>query len=136
MLLQWCNIVAGFVLMLPQLQSHSPARFFDKLADWCLLWQVWLGLITLSLGLLGLCVRGGILPEFIPNLGASFPQSLPAILIGALLALPKLKPYPAIASQIERLIPQAFVIGLVGMLVGTGSLLFGCFISIFCQAPF
>lgn len=136
MLLQACNIIAGIILAAPGLKSTGQRELWEKIESAAAPWQATFGLITLALGSIGLLVRLGILPAFLPDLGASFPQSLPAIIIGALLALPKLERFPAIAGAVKKLLPQSLPIGLIGVAAGLGSLLFGCFITVFCRVPF
>lgn len=136
MLLQLCNIAAGLVLAAPELKRFGQKELWEKIETSTASWKANLGFVALGLGTLGLLTRLDILPAFIPDLGASFPQSLPALVIGALLALPKLERSPTIAELVKKLLPQALPIGLIGVAAGLGSLLFGCFITVFCRVPF
>lgn len=136
MILQLCNIAAGLVLAAPGLKELGQKELFEKIETASTPWKVQFGLITLGLGVIGLLVRVNILPSFLPDLGASFPQSLPAIAIGALLALPRLRAWGVVASFVGKLTPHALPLGLIGVAVGLGSLLFGCIITVVCRVPF
>lgn len=95
-----------------------------------------IGLVVLVLGLIGLIDRLNLIAFFIPEFGSSYPQAFSAIVSGALLALPKLEHFPALATQIKKLTPYTFGLGLLSMAVGLGSLLFGCIMPLVCRVPF
>jgi hypothetical protein len=136
MILQIINILAGFLLALPGLKERGAQEWLTTIEAKSAPWKDTLGLLTLVVGIIGLLDRIHLIPWFIPELGSSFPQAIPAILTGALLALPKLERYPVIAAQIKRFTPHVFPLGLLGVAVGLGSLLFGCVVPVFCRLPF
>ncbi len=133
MVMQILNIVAGSLLAAPKLKEWGIGKVVDQ-------WEAWIGgaretigLVTLVLGLLALIDRLGVLNVPIPEFGSSFPQSLPAIAIGLLLATRFVEKYPTLQNIVRLLVPHSPWIGLIGMSVGIGSLLFGCFVPQFCR---
>lgn len=136
MILQIANIVAGFVLALPGLKNWGGKESLEKIEANVHSMKENIGLVTLVLGLIGLVDRTNIISFHIVDFGSSYPQALPTILTGALLALPKLERFPAIATQVKKLLPYTFGLGLLSMAVGLGSLLFGCIMPLFCRVPF
>lgn len=136
MLLQLCNIVAGLVVAAPELKRFGQPALWDKIVVSTTPWRIVIGSVTLGLGALGLLTRLNVLPSFIPDLGASFPQSLPALAIGLLLLKEKIGSSSVLTQTIASLAPHSLPLGLTGMAVGLGSLLFGCFITVFCRVPF
>ncbi len=92
-----------------------------------------LGLAALILGALALIDRLGVLNVPIPEFGASFPQAVPALALGLLLAAGIAAKYPVLGRIRQTLEPETAWVGLLGMAVGIGSLLFGCFIPQFCR---
>ncbi len=136
MILQIANIVAGFVLALPGLKNWGGKESLEKIEANVQSMKENIGVITLVLSIIGLVDRMNLISFYIPNLGASYPQAIPAILTGALLALPKLERFPAVANQVKKLLPYTFGLGLLSVAVGLGSLLFGCIIPLFCRVPF
>lgn len=136
MILQVANIVAGFVLALPGLKDWGGKESLEKIETRVHSMKENIGLVVLILGLIGLVDRLNLISFYIPEFGSSYPQALSAIVSGALLTLPKLERYPVIATQVKKLLPYTFGLGLLSISVGLGSLLFGCFITIFCRVPF
>lgn len=136
MILQLCNIVAGLVLAAPELKRFGQPDLWEKIIVSTAPWKTGIGYAALGLGAIGLLTRLNILPAFIPDLGASFPQSLPALAIGALLLKEKLGQFPVLARPLQQLAAQTLPLGLAGVAAGLGSLLFGCFITVFCRVPF
>lgn len=136
MILQVANIVAGFVLALPGLKDWGGKEHLEKIETRVHSIKENIGLGVLILGLVGLVDRLNLISFFIPEFGSSYPQALSAIISGALLALPKLEGYPILSNQVKKLAPYTFGIGLLSISVGLGSLLFGCFITMFCRVPF
>lgn len=132
MIIQSANIVSGFILATPKLREFGAKEFVDKLSDTLRPYQNTIGLTVLALGVLGLIARLGILSMGIPMFGASFPQSIPAILIGLIMSESHFVKYPAIHQHIVKLVPHKVSIGLLGMAVGIGSILFGCIVPIAC----
>lgn len=136
MILQLANIASGAVLALPGCKAYLNEETFLRLESALKPWRENIGLVMLVLGLIGLLDRLNILPFYIPEFGSSFPQALPALLTGALLALPKLERYPALAVHIHKLAPYALPLGLISIASGLGSLLFGCVVPTLCRLPF
>lgn len=133
MVLQVLNIVMGFIAALPGLRERKWFKSdLEKKTD---SWKGYLGLAGLVLGVLGLLVRMDILPPFSYRLGASYPQTIPAIILGLLLAAPILNKHKFIRNIIDKLEPHAFWLGIIGIAVGLGSILFGCIFPVFCGVP-
>lgn len=136
MILQIANIVSGVILAAPGLKEHGGQAFLEKVEHETAPLRENIGVITLVLGIIGLVDRMNFISFYIPNFGSSYPQAIPAILTGALLALPKLERYPALANQVKKFVPQSFGLGVTSIAVGVGSLLFGCIIPLVCHVPF
>lgn len=133
MVLQVLNIVMGFIAALPGLRERKWFKSdLEKKTD---SWKAYLGLVGFVLGVLGLLVRMDILPPFTYRLGASYPQTIPAILLGLLLAGSILDKYGFFKAIIRKLEPHAFWLGILGIAVGVGSILFGCVLPVFCGVP-
>jgi len=136
MILQIANIVSGVILAAPGLKEHGGRAFLEKVEHETAPLRENIGVITLVFGIIGLIDRMNFISFYIPNFGSSYPQAIPAILTGALLALPKLERYPAIATQVKKLLPYTFGLGLISLASGLGSLLFGCIMPLVCHVPF
>lgn len=133
MLLQVLNIAMGFIAALPGLRERNWFKSdLEKKTD---SWKAYLGLVGLVFGVLGLLVRMDILPPFNYRLGASYPQTIPAILLGLLLAGTILDKYSFLRTITRKLAPHAFWLGILGIVVGLGSILFGCVLPVFCGTP-
>lgn len=135
MIMQMLNIVAGSLLAAPQLKAWGLEKAVLRWEAWIGRFREQIGTVTLILGVLALIDRIGLVSLPIPEFGASFPQTLPAIGIGLLLAVRLVERYPALQNLVRPLLPHAVWIGLLGLAVGIGSLLFGCFIPQFCRGP-
>lgn len=133
MIMQIINIVAGALLAVPKLKEWGLGPVAEQLESWLGGIREQLGLVTLVSGGLALIDRLGVLNIPIPEFGASFPQSLPALAIGILLAVQFSGKYSVLEKVRLALEPHTVWIGLLGMAVGVGSLLFGCFIPQFCR---
>lgn len=136
MILQVANVVSGLILAAPGLKKYGAQAFLEKVEHETAPLRENIGVITLVLGIIGLIDRMNFISFYIPNFGSSYPQAIPAILSGALLALPKLERYPAVATQVKKLLPYTFGLGLISLASGLGSLLFGCIVPIACHVPF
>lgn len=134
MLLQLLNIAMGLVAALPGLRERGLIKedFEEKTAPW----RAGLGMAGLVSGLLGLLIRAGLLPLPLSFLGESYPQAIPAILLGLLLAAPHLAGQALLKKASEGLQPYAFWLGVLGIACGLGSLLFGCVLPVVCGVPF
>jgi hypothetical protein len=116
MILQILNIVGGAIVAsekMPELKK-SVAPYEPRL-----------GLVLIVIGLIGLLERLGIFNTGL-RLGSSFPQVIPLIAIGLLLAAPLLEKYPFLKKVTDALQPYSPWIGLAAIACGLGSLLFGC----------
>lgn len=133
MIMQILNIVCGSLLAAPKLKEWRLGPAAERLEGWFGSMREQFGLTMLVLGTLALIDRLGVLNVPIPEFGASFPQSIPALAIGLLLAARFSEKYPVLTKVRDALAPYTAWIGLLGMAVGVGSLLFGCFIPQFCR---
>lgn len=131
--MQILNILCGSLIAAPKLKAWGLGAVMARLESWLGGIREKLGLVTLVLGMLALSDRVGVWNVPIPAFGASFPQSLPAIALGLLLAAPLAEKYPALGKMRQALEPVAVWVGFLGLAVGIGSLLFGCFIPQFCR---
>ncbi len=136
MLLQLLNILMGLVAALPGLQKQGLLQSQTELEGKIAAYIPTLGLVGLTVGIIGLLIRMDILPIFISSLGASYPQAIPAILLGLLLAAPHFQKYDILGKASDKIKPYAFEIGLIGIASGLGSLLFGCILPVVCHMPF
>ena len=136
MILQLLNILMGLVAALPGLQKRGLMENQPELAGRITAYAPTLGLIGLTVGIIGFLIRIDLLPIFISPLGASYPQAIPAILLGLLLAAPHFQKYDILGRASARVKPYAFEIGIIGIATGLGSLLFGCILPVFCRVSF
>lgn len=136
MILQLANIVCGFLLAASRLKEFGARETIEKLEAALSPYRARLGLAELILGILALVERLGVLHVPIPEFGSSFPQALPAIAMGLVLGADYFAKYPDIHARISQLKEHAEWIGILGIAVGLGSLLFGCFITVFCRGSF
>ena len=133
MILQIVNIGAGALLTSTVIKKHVPSaeNFFTKVQPY----EAGFGVVVLVLGVMGLLQRLGIF-YFSFSLGASFPQALPAIASGLLLGAPLLSRYAAFKTASDKLQEYSTYVGMICILVGLGSLLFGCVSPVLCRMPF
>jgi|GEM_PF-1867704 len=132
MILQGVNIISGILLAAPKLKEWGMGPVLVHVEPTLTRYRNGIGVASLVLGALGLIERVGVVDLPIPMFGASYPQALPAVALGLLLADKLRIKYPALASAALPLAPHALWIGLLGVTVGLGSLLLGCFIPQFC----
>lgn len=126
MILQTANIVSGIVLGAPKLKEWIGEQHIAKVEAVLTKHRETIGLIMLILGIVGLLSRMSIFDFYIYELGASYPQALPAIAMGLLLYSRKLERFAILRHIITFLRPYEVWIGLVGIAVGIGSIFFGC----------
>ncbi len=136
MLLQLLNIAMGFVATLPGLQKRGLVQGQRELEEKIAPYVPALGLVGLTVGIIGFLIRVDLLPIFIAPLGASYPQAIPAILLGLLLAAPHFQKYDILGKASDTIKPYTFEIGIIGIASGLGSLLFGCILPVVCQVSF
>ncbi len=126
MIIQLANIISGFILALPKIAEIGGRERFALVRTKILPYQKMIGVIELLLGVIALIERIGLLPFYIPDLGSSYPQAIPAILAGLLLASTYFENKPSLANFINQLKPFAIWIGLFTLLAGIVSIFFGC----------
>lgn len=127
MIIQTLNIVSGFVLSAPKIKSFAGggAEHVAKAESALSMYRGMIGIASVVLGVLALVERLGIF-YFGMRIGSSFPQAFAAIATGLLLAPHLFVKYPAIDAFIKKISPHGEWIGILAILVGLGSLLFGC----------
>lgn len=134
MILQLVNIVSGILLtstiIKEKFSNKEVGDFLDKLH----VYESEIGVGVFILGILGLVERLGFF--YIGSIGASFPQSLPAIAAGLLLGAPMLKQFSFLDSASGTLTPYRTIVGIICIACGLGSLLFGCVSPAFCRAMY
>ena len=69
-------------------------------------------------------------------LGSSFPQAIPALLLGLALGTLYFERIEFLKKPITFLLPYRQSLGLIAIACGLGSLLFGCALPLVCRAPF
>jgi hypothetical protein len=131
MLIQIANIVGGLVLSSDFISKRIGTAGTDSFLKRMLLYEAEIGVGVLIAGILGLIERLGIF-YFNIHLGSSFPQAIPAILTGLVLGAPLIRTLPGIQSIAASLAPYKTALGITSILVGLGSLLFGCISPIGC----
>ena len=131
MLIQLANILGGALLAAPFIIRYVTHTSIDSFFKRISLYQAEIGVGVLLIGFLALIERLGIF-FFNINLGSSFPQALPAIAVGLLLGYPLLKKFGFLESIVSSLERHKVAIGLAAIVVGVGSLLFGCVSPIGC----
>ena len=131
MVIQLSNIVAGFILAAPKLKALAGAGAKEhveaaqaKLSGF----QGTIGIIELVVGVIALIERLGITYFHIPSFGSSFPQAFTAIAIGLILSANLFEKNPTMHDVITKLKAHSEWIGVAGIAVGLGSILFGCFL--------
>jgi len=133
MIFQLTNILGGTLLY----ASHHKKLFVGMPGGEALLrvspHEDRVGLVVFILGVVALLERVNVLSLGIS--GSSFPQALPAILIGLSLGSPLMR-HASMVRIAKTLEPYRSVIGIAGVLSGLGSLLFGCVLPLVCSAPF
>ncbi len=129
MLIQTTNIIAGFLLAAPKLKQWGGGEHVEGMHEKLLAFSGVIGVIELVLGVLALIERMGLAYFPIPMFGSSYPQALPAIAIGLILSAHLFEKYPTMHDFITKLKVYEIALGLLGIAVGLGSILFGC---VFC----
>lgn len=130
MVLQLANIIGGALLSSTFIKEKVKSPQLDALFAKAAPYEAGVGVVVFVLGVVGLIQRFGVFYVFS---GASFPQAIPAILVGLLLGVPFLGHYAFLKKATDALTPYATWIGLLGILCGLGSLLFGCILPFACS---
>ena len=126
MIIQIANIGAGFILAAPKVKQYVGKNEIEKFENVIAPYLNHVGFIELGIGTLALLARLGITNFHISDFGASFPQAIPAILMGTLIATRFFDKYPNAKGYITKLEKYHVELGFLGIAVGVGSLLFGC----------
>lgn len=130
MVIQTTNIIAGFLLAAPKLKQFGGGEHIEALHGKLLAFSGMIGVIELVLGVLALIERMGLAYFPIPSFGSSYPQALPAIAIGLILSAHLFEKYPIMRDFIMKLKVYEVSLGIFGIVVGLGSLLFGCVLCV------
>ena len=135
MILQILNIAGGAVIASEKIAAivgqERNAGIKEKIAPL----EPPLGAALIIIGLVGLFERLGLFYLGF-NLGSSFPQVLPLIATGLVMAVPVLEKNASLKSTTVILRSYASWIGFVSIACGLGSLLFGCIYPICYPLPF
>ena len=135
MIMQIINIASGVVGASSSIKNVVTHTGVQSALDKTRPHEVWIGIVTVILGLLALVERLGFF-YFDLSLGSSFPQAIPAILLGLVLGAPYFEKFTFLKSIIATLMPYRQWLGFLAIACGLGSLLFGCVLLIVCTAPF
>jgi hypothetical protein len=130
MVIQITNIIAGFLLAAPKLKQFGGGEHIETVYGKLAAFSGTIGVIELVLGVLALVERMGLAYFPIPMFGSSYPQALPAIAIGLILSVHLFEKYPAMRDFITKLKVEEVSLGILGIAVGLGSLLFGCVLCV------
>ncbi len=130
MIIQLVNILAGVLLCASYINQKVTHQTVAQAMRSIGLYQAEIGIITLIIGIIALLQRLGLFFGF--YIGASFPQALPAMAAGLLLGYPLIKQFGFIEPAVRALEPYREIIGVIAILAGLGSLLFGCISPIGC----
>lgn len=128
MILPIANIVSGFVLSAPKLKEWFSKGEEDitKVEKAISKFSTHIGVVILILGVVGLLKRAslfGIMYDWNWHFGSSYPQAIIAILMGLLLCANFFAKWPAFHSKIVELRKYSEWIGILGILIGAGSLI-------------
>jgi hypothetical protein len=130
MVIQTTNIIAGFLLAAPKLKQFGAGEHVEAMHGKLLAFSGTIGVIELVLGILALVERMGLAYFPIPMFGSSYPQAFPAIAIGLILSAHLFEKYPAIHDFIAKLKVYEVSLGILGIAIGLGSILFGCILCV------
>ena len=131
MLIQLANIIGGVLLSAAFISQRLANKSADDTIRRIQLYEAEIGVGVLICGILALIERLGIF-FFNIKLGSSFPQAIPAILVGIILGYPLLRQFGFLDGVVRALTPHRTLIGIIAFLCGLGSLLFGCISPIGC----
>ncbi len=131
MLIQLANIIGGVLLSSAFISQRLVNKSADDTIKRIQFYEAEIGIGVLIIGILALIERLGIV-YFNIHLGSSFPQAIPAIATGLILGYPFLKQFGFLESAVRYLEPHRTAIGIIAVLVGLGSLLFGCVSPVGC----
>ena len=126
MILPIANIISGFVLAAPKLKEWFAKKDIENAETTLNKFRGHIGVAILILGIVGLIKRMslfGILYEWSWHYGSSFPQGLIAIVIGLLLCSNFSTKWPTLHSKIVEMNKYSEWLGILGILIGIGSIL-------------
>ncbi len=131
MIIQLTNIVAGALLAAPKVAewgAKDAAHTFERvLAPYARI----IGAVELGCGVLALAMRMGLIWLPIKNFGASYPQAIPAILVGLILCAGYFSNIAALKQLVEKMEPYKAWIGIAAFASGLNSILFGCWLCVY-----
>ena len=131
MIIQLTNIVAGALLAAPKVAewgAKDVAHTYERaLAPYARV----IGAIELGCGILALIERMGLIWLPIPNFGASYPQAIPAILVGLILCTGYFSNITVLQQLVEKMEPYKAWIGIAAFASGLNSILFGCWLCMY-----
>ena len=131
MIIQLTNIVAGALLAAPKVAewgAKDVAHTYERvLAPYARV----IGAIELGCGILALIERMGLIWLPIPNFGASYPQAIPAILVGLILCAGYFSKVAALKQFVDMMEPYKAWIGIAAFASGLNSILFGCWLCMY-----
>lgn len=122
MIIQITNAVSGFVLSASKLKEVVGGRGAEHIATA----ETKINAFRGTLGVVELVLGAVALIERIIGQGGSFPQSVAALACGALLVPHLFEKYPSVKAFVGRMRPYEIWIGVAALLIGIGSILFGC----------
>lgn len=131
MVIQVANTIAGFALAAPKLKEIGAREQIEKAEAALLPYLKMIGVIELILGIVALIERISIASFYVPAFGSSFPQAFAALALGLILASSVVEDIQALRSTVATLKENAMWVGIIGMAVGLGSILFGCPLCVF-----
>ena len=131
MIIQIANIVSGTLLATPKIAEWGQKDAAQKIEQTLAPYALWIGGAELILGLLALVERMGIIHVPIPEFGASYPQAIPAILVGLILCAGYLKQFKVLDDLIGKLQPYKEWLGVVAFIAELNSILFGCWLCMY-----
>ena len=126
MILPIANVISGFVLGAPKLKEWFAKKDIERAETSLNKFRGKIGVIILVLGIIGLIKRMslfGIMYDWSWHYGSSYPQALIAIIMGLLLCANFFAKWPSLHTRIVKLNEYSEWLGILGMLVGIGSLI-------------
>jgi hypothetical protein len=125
MILPIANVVSGFVLSAPKLKEWFAKKEVEGAEGALNKYRTPIGVIVLVLGIIGLLQRmtlAGFMYGWTWSYG-SFPQSIIAIVMGLLLTANFFSKWPAFHAGILKMNHYAEWLGILGIIIGIGSLI-------------
>jgi hypothetical protein len=136
MIIQVANIGAGFILAAPKFKQYVGRREIERFERVIAPYLNQVGLVELGVGVVALLTRLGISNFHINYFGASFPQAIPAIVMGAVIATRYFSQYPKIGTYIKLVEKYRIELGFLGIAAGLVSIFYGCPFPLVCGQLF